>query len=68
MNPKGEIFGDDRLYKTILAAPRLGVHDMRNEILFQLERFTQNRDLPQDVTVVVCEVKDRVIKLAKSIE
>lgn len=66
LNPKDEMFGDDRLYKTILAAPRLGVHDMRNEILFQLERFVQGRDLPQDVTVVVCEVKDRVIKLAKA--
>ncbi len=68
LNPKNEAFGEDRLYKTILAAPRLGVHDMRNEILFQLERFVQGRDLPQDVTVVVCEVKDRVIKLAKSVE
>jgi phosphoserine phosphatase RsbU/P len=68
LNPKGETFGEERLYKAILAAPRLGVHDLRNEIFFQLERFTQGRDLPQDVTVVVTEVKDRVIKLAKSVE
>jgi sigma-B regulation protein RsbU (phosphoserine phosphatase) len=68
LNPKGEAFGEERLYKTILAAPRLGVHDMRNEIFYQVERFVQSRDLPQDVTVMVTEVKDRVIKLAKSIE
>jgi sigma-B regulation protein RsbU (phosphoserine phosphatase) len=68
MNAKGEAFGEDRLYKAILAAPRLGVHELRNEILYQIERFTQGKDLPQDVTVVVTEVKDRVIKLAKSIE
>lgn len=68
LNPKGEAFGEERLYKTVLAAPRLGVHDLRNEIFFQLERFTEGRDLPNDVTVVVTEVKDRVIKLAKSIE
>ncbi len=68
MNSKGEAFGEERLYKSILAAPRLGVHDLRNEIFYQLERFTQSRDLPQDVTVVVTEVKDRVIKLAKSVE
>jgi sigma-B regulation protein RsbU (phosphoserine phosphatase) len=67
-NPKGEAFGEERLYKAILAAPRLGVHDLRNEIFYQLEKFTQGRDLPQDVTVVVTEVKDRVIKLAKSVE
>jgi sigma-B regulation protein RsbU (phosphoserine phosphatase) len=66
LDPKGEAFGEERLYKTVLAAPRLGVHDLRNEILYQIERFTQGRDLPQDVTVVVTEVKDRVIKLAKS--
>ena len=66
VNAKGEAFGEDRLYKTILAAPRLGVHDMRNEILFQLERFVQGTDYPQDITVVVAEVKDRVIKLHKN--
>lgn len=64
-NPKGEAFGEERLAKAILAAPRLGVHDLRNEILYQVERFAQGKDLPQDATVVVCEVKDRVIKLAK---
>ena len=67
-NAKGEPFGEERLFKAILAAPRLGVHDLRNEIFYQLERFTQGRDLPQDITVVVTEVKDRVIKLAKSID
>jgi hypothetical protein len=42
------------------------VHDLRNEILYQVERFAQGKDIPQDATVVVCEVKDRVIKLAKT--
>jgi sigma-B regulation protein RsbU (phosphoserine phosphatase) len=67
-NLKGEAFGEERLYKTVLAAPRLGVHDMRNEIFFRIERFAQGKDLPQDVTVVVIEVKDRVIKLAKNLQ
>ncbi|MES2854709.1 MAG: SpoIIE family protein phosphatase [Bdellovibrionota bacterium] len=66
LNPAGEAFGEERLYKTILAAPRLGVHDLRNEILYQVEKHAAGRDLPQDATVVVTEVKDRVIKLAKS--
>jgi sigma-B regulation protein RsbU (phosphoserine phosphatase) len=66
LNAKGEEFGEERLYKTILAAPRLGVHDLRNEILYQVERFAAGRDLPNDATVVVTEVKDRVIKLAKT--
>jgi sigma-B regulation protein RsbU (phosphoserine phosphatase) len=68
LDPNGEAFGEERLYKVVLAAPRLGVHDLRNEIFYQIEKFTQGRDLPNDVTVVVTEVKDRVIKLAKSVE
>jgi sigma-B regulation protein RsbU (phosphoserine phosphatase) len=67
-NLQGEYFGEERLYKAVLAAPRLGVHDLRNEILYQVERFAQGRDLPQDMTVVVTEVKDRIIKLAKTDE
>jgi len=66
LNPKGEMFGEDRLYKTVLGAPRAGVHDLRNEILFQIEKFRQSRELPNDLTVIVTEVKDRVLKLAKS--
>ena len=65
LNPKGEAFGEERLYRAVLAAPRLGVHELRNEILYQVEKFASGRDLPHDLTVVVTEVKDRVIKLAK---
>lgn len=67
-NQKGEVFGEERLYKTILAAPRLGVHDLRNEIFYQVERFAQGQTLPHDLTVIVTEVKDRVIKLAKNVD
>ncbi len=65
LNEKGEAFGEERLYRSVLSAPRLGVHELRNEILFQVEKFTGDKELPQDLTVVVTEVKDRVIKLAK---
>lgn len=41
------------------------VHDVRNEILFQLEKNAGSIIPERDVTVVVTEVKDRVIKLAK---
>ena len=40
-------------------------NELRNEILYQVEKFASGRDLPHDLTVVVTEVKDRVIKLAK---
>lgn len=67
-NPKGEMFGEERLYKAILGASKADVHEMRNEIFYQVEKFRSGREIPQDVTVVVSEVKDRVIKLAKNVD
>jgi sigma-B regulation protein RsbU (phosphoserine phosphatase) len=61
----GQSFGKERLLQSVLRAPRLGVHEVRNEILFQLESFVGKPEFQKDVTVIVTEVKDRVIKLAK---
>ena len=66
LNPKGEKFGEERLFKAVLSASESEVHDLRNELMIQVEKFSAGRDIPQDVTVLVLEVKDRVIKLAKS--
>ena len=60
-----EVFGKDRLIKTILQAQRSGVHSVRNEILYQIEKFTELSEPQRDQTVLVTEVKDKVIKLAK---
>lgn len=64
-NSEGERFGEERLYKTILRAPKSGAHELRNEILYQLQQFVGSSSYERDITVVVTEVKDRVIKLAK---
>ncbi len=61
----GEIYGKDRLMKSLVRAPRSGVHDVRNEILYQVEKFSGLLEPNRDQTVLVTEVKDRVIKLAK---
>jgi sigma-B regulation protein RsbU (phosphoserine phosphatase) len=63
-SPRGEALGEERVFKAMLAAPRSGVHDWRNELLYQVERHRGEADLPQDVTVMVIEVKDRLIRLA----
>jgi phosphoserine phosphatase RsbU/P len=55
----------DLISKAILRAPRSGVHDVRNEILFQSEQSSGKSEPARDQTVIVTEVKDRVIKLAK---
>lgn len=67
-NQNDETFGEDRLIQSVLAAPKPGsaggVHEWRNEILYRVEAHAAGRDLPQDVTAVVFEVKDRVMRLA----
>ncbi len=67
-NAAGEAFGEDRLIRSVLSAPKSGtvasVHDWRNEILYRIEAHASGQELPLDVTAVVFEVKDRVIRLA----
>lgn len=67
-NKAGEAFGEDRLIRSILSTPKSGtvstVHDVRNEIFYRVDAHVAGQDLPQDVTAVVFEVKDRVIRLA----
>ncbi len=63
-NPKGEMFGIERIYKAILQAPQTTVHEVRNEILFRVEKFTETQEVERDRTIVVLEVKDHAIKLS----
>ncbi len=64
-NLEGQEFGQDRLYKAILEYSTRGVHELRNHIFYQVQKFAGGQEPPRDMTVVVAEVKDRVIKLAK---
>lgn len=61
----GEEFGQERLLRTIAAAPKQGAHELRNHILFEVQTFSGGQEPMADRTVVIAEVKDRVIKLAK---
>ncbi len=66
-NQAGEAFGIERLFQILLSKPKADVHDIRNEVFFQLSQFTGQKDqIKRDQTLVVMEVKDRVIKLATS--
>lgn len=58
-------WGGENFRDAIREAPRSGVHELRNEILFRVEKFTGLAEPEKDQTVIVTEVKDRVIKLAK---
>lgn len=64
-NFQDEKIEKDFLFQKIKAAVKSPVHQLKNEILFQAEKFSSGIEAPRDRTVVVMEVKDRVIKLAK---
>lgn len=65
-NPQGTMWGSHGISEAVRKAPRQGVHELRNEILFSNERFSQKETPLRDQTLIVTEVKDRVIKLAKN--
>ncbi|MCB0365980.1 MAG: SpoIIE family protein phosphatase [Bdellovibrionaceae bacterium] len=65
-NADGEVFGQERVVKAVLEGPKRGVHELRNQILYQTQKFGQYQEPKRDQTVIVAEVKDRVIKLAKN--
>jgi len=60
------VFGEERLYRAILQTTRGTVHDARNEILYQLQHFQKSPNAKLDQTVLVLEVKDRVIRLTRN--
>jgi sigma-B regulation protein RsbU (phosphoserine phosphatase) len=64
-NINDEEYGEERFFDSLMKVKNKGVHEVRNEILFKLEKFHQGVRLSRDLTVIVLEVKDRVIKLAQ---
>lgn len=65
-NSLGVSWGGHGLAEAISRAPKQGVHELRNEILFANEKYTGKTDPVRDQTLIITEVKDRVIKLAKN--
>ncbi len=65
-NGAGESYGVERVTRSFLSAPKRGVHELRNHILYEVQKFAGHSEPARDQTVVVFEVKDKVIKLAKS--
>lgn len=63
-NKTGVPWSEASLKESIRKAPKKGVHELRNEILFQNEKFLDGNPMDYDVTALVAEVKDPVIKLA----
>lgn len=64
-NLAGEPYGFERVTRSLISGPKQGVHELRNHLLFEVQKFAQGQDLQRDHTVLVIEVRDKVIKLAK---
>jgi sigma-B regulation protein RsbU (phosphoserine phosphatase) len=62
---QGKVLGQEGLLKYLQRLPRSSVHDVRNDILFKWEQFVGHHEPARDLTVVVAEIKDKLIKLAK---
>lgn len=60
-----DVLGADAIVKIMTDNAKNSVHELRNELLFQAQRKSKLEDPLRDQTVVVVEVKNRVIKLAK---
>lgn len=59
-----EHYGKARFLQSIVNAPSRGVHKLRNKICFDIDSYQISDRPDRDMTVVIAEVKDRVIKLA----
>jgi sigma-B regulation protein RsbU (phosphoserine phosphatase) len=59
-------WGSLGLEQSILKAPRQGVHELRNEIFYQNEKFSGKTEPDRDQTVIIGQVKENLIMLAKN--
>ncbi len=63
-NLEGDEFGKERLAKALLGAPDSGAHEIRNEVLMMMKKYSDGLQPQRDQTILVAEVKERIIKLA----
>jgi serine phosphatase RsbU (regulator of sigma subunit) len=59
-NPKGEMFGKDRIYKIIRQHASASANEIQDSILDSLRRFQKEAKLEDDLTLVVIKIKDEV--------
>ncbi len=61
-NSDGDHWGIDEILSVVKRNVRKEVHELRNELFYQAMKFSSEQ--PKDLTVIVTEVKDRIMKLA----
>ncbi len=61
----GRPFGTEGLMRCLQRVPKTGAHNLRNEVFYQLEQWQSSEPTDRDQTLLVLEVDERVLKLAK---
>ena len=64
--PGGESYPLSALKNSLQTESTSTVHEVRNRILYELESFSQGQPSERDQSVLVMEVKSRILKLTKS--
>lgn len=64
--PGGDNYPLSALKKSLQTEFTSTVHELRNRILYELDSFAQGRPSERDRSVLVMEVKSRILKLTKS--
>ncbi len=64
-SPGGETYPLSSLKQALQKELSSSVHEIRNKIVYELESFTQGAPLDRDQSVLVMEVKNRILKLTK---
>ncbi|MGE3974090.1 MAG: PP2C family protein-serine/threonine phosphatase [Bdellovibrionales bacterium] len=64
-NAGGEVFGSERIKKILQSSAGLSTHELRHNLFYEHKKFISGLENNRDLTVLVIEVQDRVIKLAR---
>lgn len=64
-NSEGEVFGKSSISSILTQRGDSDVLELRQNILFQVEKFADNMPSHKDQTVLALEVKSRILKLAE---
>ena len=62
-NEKGEVYGIDRLKEVVQGVKIPGAHQLRNKIIHSVQSFSKKSKIERDVSVMVMEIRDRILKL-----
>lgn len=62
-NLEGDPLGREKFESVLKSVSKPGAHELRNEVFFAIEQHSKTTEPVRDMTLLVTEVQDRVIKL-----